>query len=57
MQDDESGHACPVHGVPMVPSGDHESGPIRPREEGRSVTYPVFKCTQPGCLETWTAAD
>lgn len=49
-------HDCPLHGVSMVPSGDYEPGTMRPREEGRSSAYPVLKCPELGCTETWTAA-
>ncbi len=49
-------HLCPVHQVPMVPSGNFEPGTIRPREEGRSFAYPILECPEPGCSETWSGA-
>jgi hypothetical protein len=55
MENNDGGYTCPVHGVPMVPSGDYEPGTIRPRDEGRSAAYPVLKCPEPGCSETWMA--
>lgn len=55
MANDEIIHACPVHDVSMVPSGEYEAGPIRPASEGRSVAYPILKCPEPGCPEAWTA--
>ncbi len=50
-------HTCPIHNVPMGPTGDYEPRPIRPREEGRSFAYPILKCTETGCTERWTAAE
>lgn len=55
MSQDVDGHACPTHGVPMVPSGRYEPGPIRPRDEGGSSAYPILECPESGCKETWTA--
>lgn len=53
QNDDELRHECPVHDVAMVPSGDYTPGPLG--GDG-SVAYPILKCPEPGCTETWTAA-
>jgi hypothetical protein len=51
--DDNLHHDCPTHGVPMVPTGEYEPGPLGQPGSGM---YPILKCPEPGCTETWTAA-
>lgn len=52
-ESDDLHHDCPVHGVAMVPSGEYEPGVLG--QQG-SAMYPVLKCPEPDCTETWTAA-